>query len=645
MKIQLKTKLTLGALSMLIIAMSLSSFVISVIVRKQNRETSHDILKKSLNVIVEEISEEQADFLSYSRQMATANDIASNIRYIGESKAEVEYSITKLAYETISVGIYKIALNADVWRTAVYDIEGGLTAFFIAENDDVRMGYLHFLPNVTYEVASLRSGTKLTENSWKLQKSFPDIRSEFGKDIPTQEEVRFEVIDNFLCLVSYIPIIGEVYNADIGNTEPKQFGLLTAAMKLDSAFVRKMSGLTGAFVNIFTRKGFSVGSLKQYKTYDLSVFGEQKGQWHMAGQEIIFNDMSLNDKNYFQGILPFYSESACIAALVCLYSKNISEANTWQMIKLMSLVSAGCILLFIPITFLFANSLGRRIQIIAEKLAQISERVSSVSAEISDASQQLATNSFKQSASMTETSSTLNNMSQRIKTNASYANQADALRQETKTASKSANAFMEETIAAMGNMRSSGGEISKIIKTIDEVAFQTNLLALNAAIEAARAGEAGAGFAVVADEVRNLAMRSAKAAKDTQILIEKTVADIHTGSGLVQKTRDAFKTTIKNNVQMGEFIKNMAEILKEQTYAIEQITIAVANTDTATQNNAASAEESSSTAVIMNTQTEKMKQMVDELAAVVGIASSGQQARRGESGKRGIRCCSSNLIR
>jgi methyl-accepting chemotaxis protein len=103
-----------------------------------------------------------------------------------------------------------------------------------------------------------------------------------------------------------------------------------------------------------------------------------------------------------------------------------------------------------------------------------------------------------------------------------------------------ANDSMEQLAGSMKEITRASEETSKIIKTIDEIAFQTNLLALNAAVEAARAGEAGAGFAVVADEVRNLALRAADAAKNTSELIEGTTKEVRDGSALAEKTNSAF---------------------------------------------------------------------------------------------------------
>src|SRR5206468_9584458 len=88
---------------------------------------------------------------------------------------------------------------------------------------------------------------------------------------------------------------------------------------------------------------------------------------------------------------------------------------------------------------------------------------------------------------------------------------------------------MKRLSQEMDRIRASAHATSRIMKTIDEIAFQTDLLALNAAVEAARAGDAGKGFAVVAEEVRNLAMRSAEAAKTTANLIEESVRNAEGG--------------------------------------------------------------------------------------------------------------------
>jgi methyl-accepting chemotaxis protein len=161
-------------------------------------------------------------------------------------------------------------------------------------------------------------------------------------------------------------------------------------------------------------------------------------------------------------------------------------------------------------------------------------------------------------------------------------------------------------------------ETSKIIKTIDEIAFQTNLLALNAAVEAARAGEAGAGFAVVADEVRNLALRAADAAKNTADLIEGTVKKVKDGGELVAKTSEAFTEVAKSSSKVGELVGEIAAASQEQSKGIDQVNVAVNQMDKITQQNAANAEESASASEEMNAQAEQMKGVVQELVAIVG---------------------------
>ncbi len=293
-------------------------------------------------------------------------------------------------------------------------------------------------------------------------------------------------------------------------------------------------------------------------------------------------------------------------------------------------ITIGVALLGIALVLilLFSRSISKPITRIVEGLSENSDRVSAASGQVSSASQQLAEGTSEQAASIEETSSSLEEMSSMTRQNADNAKQADQLMANTKGSVSRSSQIMNELTASMGEISAASEETSKIIKTIDEIAFQTNLLALNAAVEAARAGEAGAGFAVVADEVRNLAMRAAEAAKNTANLIEGTVKRVKDGSELVGKTEKEFHEVAVNVEQSSGLVGEISAASLEQAQGIEQVSKAVSEMDKVVQQNAANAEESASASEEMNAQALQMKEYVGELKMLVD-GSKGDGAVRG----------------
>lgn len=261
-------------------------------------------------------------------------------------------------------------------------------------------------------------------------------------------------------------------------------------------------------------------------------------------------------------------------------------------------------------------------------LSLASEKTWEASGVISETSLQLAEGSTEQAASIQETSASLEEMASMTKQTADNANHADNLVKETEQIVLRADDSMRNLTKSMDEISQSSEDTSKIIKTIDEIAFQTNLLALNAAVEAARAGEAGAGFAVVAEEVRNLALRASEAAKNTSSMIDETTAKIKDGSQLVNDTNASFKKVTESSISVAELVSGITSASNEQAQGIEQINIAVAEMEKVTQQNAASSEESAAASEELIAQAEQMKVFVGELESLIG---SGRKAAKGRN--------------
>jgi methyl-accepting chemotaxis protein/methyl-accepting chemotaxis protein-1 (serine sensor receptor) len=252
---------------------------------------------------------------------------------------------------------------------------------------------------------------------------------------------------------------------------------------------------------------------------------------------------------------------------------------------------------------------------------------------VSSSAQALSQGSTEQAAALEQTSASMEEMSSMTRRNSASAGEAAALMTDVDRQVADSNRALGAMVVAMNSISESSGKVSKIIKTIDEIAFQTNILALNAAVEAARAGEAGMGFAVVADEVRNLAQRSAQAARDTTALIEESMNNAQAGHDRVTQVTGAITGIGESVARVSVLVREVSEASRQQTDGIDQVARAIAEMEKVTQTTAATAEESAAASEELNAQAESAKAVVARLETILDGASAASAP--GDAGRRG----------
>lgn len=231
--------------------------------------------------------------------------------------------------------------------------------------------------------------------------------------------------------------------------------------------------------------------------------------------------------------------------------------------------------------FYFSRAIAKPL---SSKISSVINTLASSSTEIAVAVEQQERTAAQQAASVSQTTTTMDELGASAVQSASQAESAATGARQVLTL-VDGNGNMDLPSESSASLRERVGQIAEHILRLSEqtnqigsiselvrdLANQTNMLALNAAVEAARAGEHGKGFTVVAAEIRKLADQSRKSTERINAL----VADIqNTTNATVMVTDEGTKTVDMIVAAISHITMNSQQIsltAKQQAIAIQQV--------------------------------------------------------------------------
>ena len=257
-------------------------------------------------------------------------------------------------------------------------------------------------------------------------------------------------------------------------------------------------------------------------------------------------------------------------------------------------------------------------------LSEYVDEVTVSSTDIMTNSQLIASETQRQESMVREASSSLQEMTSRVDTSASFAREAGKITQIAMKSTKHGVEQMKRMSEAMTVLQGSSKEMVSFIETIEEIALQTNMLALNAAIEAAHAGDAGKGFGVVADEIRQQAQRSSEAASRIAIVLNRTGDEVTQGAGISDEVLEQFNEFYQQVNEVGVVMKSIETITDQHTNTIRDVNTIIEHVFEITRGNSSKSEQSSNGAIQMADRALTIRQRLPRFDHVEKTAKAGK---------------------